>query len=251
MNGSSKGIIINRKKVSGADVLLTILTREYGKKKFYVNGARHTKSKLSSGSQLFIEGEFSLYLKTGLSTVNELEIIDIHSNIREDLNKFFLASYVSEIVDKIIKDDEGDQHFYEFLSSALKYLNDETKDRLKLFRIVFLIKILKIIGYSPNLENCSLCSKKIKKQKKILFSPFSGGIVCEECRTEASDIYYLSSETLFFIKTSLEKSYTYIRNLNISVNILEESDNALTPFLEHHALVTKLKSQKMLFDMGL
>lgn len=251
MKTSSKAIVIKRKKVSGADVLLTVITRDYGKKTLYVNGARHMKSKLSSATQLFVEGDFSLYIKSSLSTLSEAELIEVHANIREDLDKFFVGSYIVELVDKILGEDDGDPRFFDFLSSALKYLNLEDRSKLKLFRLVFLIKLLKNTGYSPNVKFCSSCSSDLDFSKPVYFSPISGGVICPICLPQFSDKVILRPETLSFINVSLEKSYTSIRKLGVGVNILVETDEVLSLFFKEHVNLSKLKSEKILLDMGL
>ncbi len=248
MNVDTKAIVIKKHKVSGADVILTIYSKELGKKRLYVKGARHPKNRFLACSQVLIEGEFSLYVKPSLSSINSVSITNSHNIIKEDLNKFFVASYVLELIDKITEEACQDVNLYEFLSFALKCLEAEKEENLKFFRLVFIIKLLQASGLSPEVNFCTSC---LSNQRLSYFSSVSGGIVCEQCKDSYPDIKVLKKENADLINLSLNDSYINIRkNKKSDYNLLELSD-ILDDFLMKHILNSDLKTASLIKNSSL
>ncbi len=243
MNVDTKAIVIKKHKVSGADVILTIYSKELGKKRLYVKGARHPKNRFLACSQVLIEGDFSLYVKPSLSSINSVNITNTHNIIREDLNKLFVASYVLELIDKITEEACQDLNLYEFLSFALKCLEAESEKNLRFFRLVFIIKLLKESGLAPEVNFCTSC---LSSENLSYFSAMAGGAVCDKCKSLFSDVKFLKKENASLINLSLNNSYINIRKtLNIEYNLSELSD-ILDDFLSKHILNSDLKTASMI-----
>ncbi len=248
MNVDTKAIVIKKNKVSGADLLLTIYSKELGKKKIYVRGARHAKSKFLSSCELLVEGDFSLYVKPNLSNINSVYITDSHRKIRDNLSKFFLASYMLELIDKFTEHGHIDTNIYEFLSFALKCLEAEQEKYLKFFRLVFTIKLLQISGFSPEINFCTSC---LGSDKLNYFSACSGGIICEQCKKLVNDSRKISKENVKLISFSLNENYVNVRQCkNINFDLSDLSD-ILYNFLREHVFNSKLKSFSIIDDMDL
>ncbi len=243
MNVDTKAIVIKKHKVSGADVILTIYSKELGKKRLYVKGARHPKNRFLACSQVLIEGDFSLYVKPSLSSINSVSITNSHHLIRENLDKFFVASYVLELIDKITEEACQDVNLYEFLSFALKCLEAENEKNLRFFRLVFIIKLLKASGLSPEVSFCTSC---LSNKDLSYFSSIAGGAVCDKCKTSYNDIKFLSHENSYLISLCLHNTYINIRkSINLDYNLSELSD-ILDDFLRKHILNSDLKTASLI-----
>lgn len=249
MRNESKAVVIKRSKVSSADVLVVLYTRKFGKKKFYVNGARHLKSKLGAGTQLFVEGTFTMYLKPSLSLINDVSIESTNREIADDLAKFFIASHMAELLDKLSDEGETDERLYDLFAFALKFLNVESTDFLSSFRLVFLIKLLKHLGYAPHIDFIN-SSFNESEGKKICFDIENGQIFLGDSNF-GSKVFELKKEQYLFIKNSLELPYKSIRTKAISAKMQASLDLALYDFMEFHTGIGSLKTKKMLSGMSL
>lgn len=216
MHVKSKAIVIKRSKVSGADVVIKALTRDFGVQKFYVNGARHTKSKFSASTQLFTEGEFSFFLRPNFSSIESVIISERHQGIIEKYSKFVVASHMLELVDKFVMEGVHDAKLYDFFSSALAHFEAEDDADIKRFRLIFTIKFLKRLGYAPP-DNL-------------------GGLEAPEHD---------------FIKYSLEKPYIALSNLRTDAIIHSRVDEFLRQFIEEYVTDKKLKTYDLLKDFDL
>lgn len=248
MNQESKAIVIKKVKVSGADVLLTLYTRKLGKKKVYVKGARHAKSKFLSACQVLVEGDFSLFVRSSLSSIHSVSIRDSHSPIREDLEKFFVSSYMLELIDKFTKEAVPDSALYDFLSFALKCLEPEHPKNLKFFRMFYTLKLLQKSGLAPEVNFCTscLCSDDLR-----YFSASSGGALCSACRKDYSDVLPLKKENAEFINLSLSHSYVAMRKHRALAYDFDELGRIIDSFLSEHVLNSSLKTLSTLRNMDL
>ncbi len=248
LNADTKAIVIKKNKVSGADVVLTIYSRDYGKKKLYVRGARHSKSRFLASCELLVEGDFSLYLKPSLSSLNSVYIRNTHKKIKEDLNKFFLASFMLELIDKVSEESLADSNLYDFFSFALKCLEAEKTEMLKFFRIVFLIKLFQKTGFSPEVNCCTSC---LKEENLFFFSPKSGGAICSSCENKFNDLKSLKEGNISFINLALSDNYINVRRKATFNYDLDELGTILNDFSLAHIFSKELKTYSMIKDIGL
>ncbi len=248
MNFDTRAIVIKRVKVSSDDVLITIFSKDIGKKKVYINGGRNPKSRFSAASQVLVEGDFTLYLKKSLSSINSVNIVNSHAKIRDDLDKFFIASYILELVDNVVIEGDENAISYDFLSYALKYLEEESEYYLKFFRLFFMLKILKQCGFSPEVNFCTSC---LSGENLNYFSAFSGGTLCEKCKGKYSDVKLLNENNKELIDVILNNPYINARKYKKLMNYLPQLDEIISEFLKEYILTKNLKSEAIIIDCGL
>lgn len=243
MQARTKGIVIKRAKVSSADVLLKLFTRDYGVLKFYVNGARHPKSRLAAFTQLFSEGNYDVYLKSSLSNITSAELLDAHQPIVDDYEKFLYGSFFLELIDVLTPDAEADPKLYDFFSAALKAFEaEEAHGHLK-FKCFFILKLLKRLGYAPVMDRCSACSVKGDFSH---FSVRSGGRLCPSCLGLYPDNITVPEDLLAFIKYSLEKPYALLPNFAINATMYSMLDELLFSFIYRNVSPVQLKTNELL-----
>lgn len=243
MQARTRGIVLKRSKVSSDDVLVKLFTRDYGLLKFYVNWGRHPKSRLASFTQLFSEGLFDVELKSSLSTIKSVELVDAHQNIVDDYDKFLYASFFLELVDALTPPGEPDPKLYDFLSAALKALEKEEAKYYKKFQCFFMLKLLKRLGYSPVIGSCASCSTK---GDFYHFNPKAGGSLCPNCLKLHPPSMKLSEEEYLFIKSSLEKHYALLPNTYNNATMFSNVEGLILEFIYHHVSHLPFKSHELL-----
>ncbi len=248
MNVETSGIVLRKKKVAGVDVIITVLTRDYGKKSVYVKGARHTKSKYAAYTEIFTEAKFQLYLKKDLCNINSVDSITAHSKLRNDMNRLFIGTYMLELVDVFTAEDDGDAKLYDMVSFAIKFLTEEVEENFLLLRTVFLAKLLKLNGYMPEVEKCAICSS-IKDI--AVFSPQKKGILCSKCSSKAFDAENVDYDFLKMINILLKKSYLTVRTMAVGDIITRKVDSELYRFAMSLPISKTIKSREMLLEMGI
>jgi DNA repair protein RecO (recombination protein O) len=171
-----QGIVLRTTDYGEGDKILRLLTREAGKVGVMARGAKKVKSRLGAVSQPFTRGEYVYFKSKGLGTLSSAEIIDAHHGLHEDLMKSAYASYVAEMVDRMLEDGDGSAVLYDQLDAALKAI-EEGKDA-QIVTHIFELHMLKIAGYAPVLEECASCRSAAGP---FAFSAQLGGILCPRC----------------------------------------------------------------------
>lgn len=246
MRMTTRGIVIDTKKVADSDVIVTILSEDKGKLRVYANGAKYMKSRLSTGTRLFVSGRFDIFLKKDLHKLASVEVENFHQNLGEDLDKFFLASYIAEFMQKALPQDSSDANSYYFLKQVLQRLDAlQDKSKLRLFRLAFNAKMIRILGYEISIFCCVHCGSDTNLLPVLDIE--GGGVLCKSC----FDTYHeqnikISLEGIKLLNLLLNNTFDYIQSLDINDIIINEADMYLSKFIEEHILSSKLKSLKSL-----
>ncbi len=239
---TTKAIVLSRKKVAESDVIINLLTRKEGKVRAYVNGARHPKSRFSSTTQPFNEGIFSLFINKDLARLSEVQLTEPHLPIRDDIDKIFLATYMMELVELALADGEAIDGLYDRVAHALVAL--ETAQNLQLFKLVYDLKVIALIGYQPALFSCSSCGAT--RELTTNLSVQMGGVICQNCLASCVDCANFALDDLKLINFILNKSFRTIQRVAISDTMLLKVATWTNRFIAEHVVRRPLKSLKLL-----
>ncbi|RKD34724.1 DNA repair protein RecO [Thermohalobacter berrensis] len=174
----TEGIVLRQTKFQDTDKILTIFSRKNGKIQAIAKGARKPKSSLISSTQVFCYSDFILYKGRNFYHINQGEVIDTFYSLREDLNKLAYATYLIELVDSGITEEESNEKIFQLLLKTLKIFEVLDRDYEKFVR-AFELKYISFLGYKPEVKKCILCNKDLIGKMK--FSITNGGILCKEC----------------------------------------------------------------------
>lgn len=147
-----EGVIIRAIKYGETSLIFDMYTSQYGVTSFIVNGARKAKSRLSASLfQLMNWVELVAYVKdpAGLNRVKEAQLLFHYSAISYEIPKSSIGLFMTEVVQKTIKENEANQDLYEFLYRAYRVL-DESSYPISNFHIVFLLQLTQYLGFLPN-----------------------------------------------------------------------------------------------------
>ncbi|MDF2668619.1 MAG: repair protein RecO [Paenibacillus sp.] len=172
-----EGIVIRSFPYGEGHIILTLLTKEYGKMSVMVRGAKKAKSRNSAITQLFTYGEFVFFKSGSMGTLSNGEIIKAFQKLREDIHKSAYGAYMMELTDRLLGDQDRVGWIYDQLLAALNAMDDD-KDVLIVSHI-YEMKMLSLAGYMPDLEQCVSCGTV---NGEMALSASLGGILCTQCR---------------------------------------------------------------------
>ena len=177
-----KGIVIKEIPYKDNDKIITLMTEKLGKISCIAKGAKKTNSALLAPCQLLVYSEFILYKGTSFYHINSAEIIDTFYSLRTDYDKLEKAYELTKILNSLIVEDEETENI---LSLFLNSLFVISKDMLKFEYVVsiFKLKMLVLLGYSPNIVTCSHCNKRMLEHNNIgyYYSFNTNSVLCGEC----------------------------------------------------------------------
>src|SRR5690625_5013699 len=148
-----EGIVIKTQDYGETHKIVTIYSKEIGKFSAICRGANRPRSRFSSLTQLFIQGQFLVYLSKGLSTINQGEVIQSFRQIREDIVKTAYASYAVELVDKLTEEKERNDFLYNELQVTFNRIN-EGKEEPFIPILMLELKLYKNEGIAPVVNKC-------------------------------------------------------------------------------------------------
>ena len=214
----TKGIIIAEKMMSDFDKILTILTPNMGKIECVAKGSRRPKSLLMAGTQFLCFGEYLLYKGSENYSMNSCETIELFYNIRTDLDKLKYAAYITKIINDVTTENQNNYKVLQLFLNTLYVISNTDKD-LEFVTSVFRIRLLSIIGYRPEIEECKICKQKENLAK---FSIKDNGFKCEACGKQDKGAIDMNETTKDAIRYIILADAKKIYSFQISKESIEE-----------------------------
>lgn len=214
------GIIISENSLGDSDKMLTMLTPNIGKISCVAKGAKRPKSLLMAGSQFLCFGEYILYKSQDIYTINSCEPIEVFYNIRTDLDKLNYASHITKIINDVTTENQNNYNILKLFLNTLYTISETDKD-LDFILSIFKFRLLKVLGFSPNVSECTGCNKKDEKEYKY-FSIKDNGFKCKECGKLDTSSIEISEGTKYAILYSLMADNKKLFSFKINEKALTE-----------------------------
>jgi len=217
LNYRTKGFIFKKEDRGEADQLFTIYTKDFGKLEILGKAIRKISSKLRSGAETFYLSEIEFIQGKTYKTLTDAILVEKFKNLRKDLKRLPIAYKISEILDNLVRGQEADEKIWHLLNETFNKLNNCQIVKLsncQLLYYYFLWSLLSILGYKPELYNCSLCQKKLIPEK-LYFNPREGGIICQNCFKKLKSGKEVKPEIVKILRIMLEKNWITLSKLKI------------------------------------
>ncbi|GAW93429.1 DNA repair protein RecO [Calderihabitans maritimus] len=240
----AEGVVIRGRDYGEADRIITLYSRQHGKVDAIAKGVRKPKSRMRGGVQLFTFSSFLLYPGRTLDTVTQCEIIEPFTLLREDLTRFAYASYLVELVNSLVPERDANEKLFFLLLASLHLLTREDPEVSVRF---FEIRLLSLLGYRPQLQNCVQCGKFVP-DKSIKFSVRLGGVLCRDCSPEDKSAFSISKGALTVLDQLTKIDPRRIGRLKISVPMRQELERMLCEYILYRA-ERQLKSLDFIFNL--
>lgn len=217
-NVKINGIVLSESNMGDFDKMLTILTPNYGKISCVAKGARRPKSALLAGTQMFCFGEYLVYKGSQTYHINSVEPIEVFYNLRIDLDKLKYAVHINKIVQDVTHEN---QNCYKILQLVLNtlYTISETDKNLDMVLGVFKLRLLCILGFTPQIMECTNCKEK---DNLLYFSIKDNGLKCKICGKQDTSTIQISESTLNAIKYTVTAPPKKLYSFNVKEEALEE-----------------------------
>ena len=203
------GIVIAENNMGDFDKMLTILTPNLGKIGCSAKGSRRPKSLLLSGTQFLCFGEYMLFKSADTYRINSCETIEMFYNIRTDLDKLTYASYITKIINDVTTENQNSFNTLKLFLNTL-YMISETDKDLDFITSVFKMRILKILGFTPNITECVECKCK---ENLNYFSIRDNGTKCVACSRQDTSCIEMKEATknaiYYIMKADSKKIFSF------------------------------------------
>ena len=159
------GVIIRKFDYSNTSVIFHILSPDNGIVHILARGAKNKKNSFSGKLELFQE-VYCIYFKTGKSELfilKECGFIKDFPIIKKDISLFYISSFMLEIVSLFPWEELDASKVYRLITAIFSYFEKSSEDQRILLLAFFIIKILFVLGYTPNLTSCCKTNKPFSR----------------------------------------------------------------------------------------
>ncbi len=174
-----RGVVLRTIRLGEADRIVTLVTEQHGKVRAVAKGVRRTTSKF--GSRLEPLSHVALLGWQGrgdLDIINQVEVLDTHRVVREDLDRMSAAMVMLEVVDQVAQERHSNPRLYEMLVGGIAALSERNSPMVA---PAFLLKVLVLEGAAPVLDVCVSCGEE-DASALVAFDLVEGGVLCRGCR---------------------------------------------------------------------
>lgn len=171
MLATTRGIVFHTLKYSDSSIITKIYTEEFGLQSFMVSAAHSKKSatKINLLQPLaLVECVVYHKEKKQLQRIKEIKSAQPYQNISSDISKSGILFFLNEMLYKSIKEEESNPPLFNFIYSALLFLDLKT-DSCANFHLLFLLKLSSFLGFRPQ-ENHSTKNKFFDLQEGVFLS---------------------------------------------------------------------------------
>ncbi len=173
----TKGIVIKEVNTGEADRIITIFSKSHGRISGAAKGARRTKSKFVASTALLCYSDFVLYKGREIYSISSADVIEPFYELRNDVVKLTYSAHILELVNDAIQENQPSSKLLQLVLNTLHMLAKSNQPPELLIRI-FELRMLKILGYAPHVNNCTMCGAD---EGEMNFSFRHCGLLCRNC----------------------------------------------------------------------
>ena len=177
------GLVISERDLGENDKILTVLTEKYGKLPVIAKGAKSVRNRHLPSTQLFCYASFGLRKKGNFYYVVDSDLIENYYEIRNDLLKLSLASFICDVINDVTQEGNNDDEILRLTLNMLYAISKDIKP-LEVIRATFEVRLASELGFSPDMSACCICNEK--SNRTYYFDIIDGVIICKECKNKVS-----------------------------------------------------------------
>ena len=221
----SEAVVLKQRDFGEADKILTIYSMELGKIHCIAKGIKRPKSKLRGSLLPFTHNSLVLFKGKSFYTITGADVIESFVNLRKDFNLMAYTSYILELLDSLLLEEEANQQIFVLLVGIMHLLNIiDPRVAVKIFEI----RLLRILGYRPRTDKCINCGSI---EAEFWFSSGQGGILCSSCHNLDTLAERISAGSLKILELLDKMDWHRIHRVKLSKRNFQEMDLLMENYL--------------------
>ena len=246
----SEAILLKKFNWSESSRTAVFFSRRFGKIALVDKGGRSFTTKRGR-IQPFSALEITFYASSkGTSGyISDIDLIKSLSFDRDGtLGRLAYGSAACELLYLLLGEEEEHRDLYQYFWDYLTWTDRADKKVLPSLFLTFFLRTISNLGYHPNLEFCSGCSKKVvETEPDLKLSARRGGLICKACQTAGDDYIPISPESLRLLRALQSTSLKEAATLPIGYSEAALLLDLLERLLKHSSdLSSRLKSLEFL-----
>jgi len=216
-----RGIVLRTINHRETSVICQIFTDKFGLQSYIINGVKRNRAKIHINIlQPLHLLDLVVYHKVSgdIQRVSEARQLPLFQSIPYDDKKRALVIFLTEVLQKCLKQQSADEPLFEYIYHAVSWL-DNAEEASPNFHLYFLLRLSKFMGFFPALP-----------QDRMPYFDLKDGVFC--CFPPHHQFFLENKETQQWLSL-LSSSFTDPHALQIS---LSERRILLNHILDYYAL---------------
>ena len=167
---TTTGIVLRAVDYRDNDIMLTLLTKDYGLMSAKAAGAKRPTAKMFAAASLLCCGDYEFFEKDGRYGVRGCTIRCRFFDLQNNYDAYTAACLIADAAGKVAQEESADAKLFALVAQALYAL--DTGGEPKSVLCYFLQRLLYIEGVYPALSHCAVCAEA----RAVKFSAQHGGV---------------------------------------------------------------------------
>lgn len=167
---TTTGIVLRAVDYRDNDLMLTLLTKDYGLMSAKAAGAKKPAGKMFAAASLLCCGDYEFYEKGGRFGVRGCQVRYRFFDLQNNYDAYTAACVIADAACKVAQEESADPKLFALVSQALYAL--DTGGEPKAMLCYFLQRLLYIEGVYPAVSHCAVCGEA----RAVKFSSQYGGV---------------------------------------------------------------------------
>lgn len=204
----SVAIVLRTIEFSETSLIVTLLTREFGRVSAIAKGARRPKGPFEGSLDLLAVCRV-VVLRKSSDTLDLLTEAKLHRRFRggeKSLERLYAGYHVAEMLRLLTDDHDPHPKVYDLAIQTLQQIDGVGEVASTL--LFFDAQILRLLGHAPGTDRCTDCGGSVGETMRICFSLSAGGLVCNACRPRQQQTVSLSAAAVDELRRLLSTTAT-------------------------------------------
>ena len=155
-------------------------------------------------------------------------VVEVFYNIRTDYDKLMCVAEITKIIKEVTTENQNSYNTLKLFLNTLYTISETDKD-LNFVTAVFKLRLAKILGFSPNINECVSCKTK---ENLNYFSFKDNGFKCDTCSKQDTGAFKMSEATRNSIIYSIKADSKKIFSFKVSYSVQKELEVIAKIYLE-------------------
>jgi DNA repair protein RecO (recombination protein O) len=226
-------IVLRARPFGESDKIVSFFTQNYGKLTGIAKGALRSRKRFVNSLDTFslVNLSFQDRSHSNLAFILSAELIHSPRTLVSELDRIAHASYLVEITDGLIGEREINLAIFQHLKDGLGRL--ESNGASLRFLTFFELKLLRLAGYQPVLDNCKKCHEGRRDGlSQWHFSPLDGGILCASCARSCREVLPLGRTAVEILTALQVESDSLPARLSLPASVVAEIRSVVLCFIQ-------------------
>lgn len=221
------GLVVARRVYRDADLIVKILTDEFGMRTFICHRARKPGYQFAAGILPFTQAKYWGTIKDGFSFLTSVRDAKQYMHIADDLMANAYATYILSLIDLAFEDGQVITRWYHFAKRALQHIDAGVDPQI--VANIAEIQLLSAFGVEPRWQGCVECGRN---DLPLDFSELFGGVLCQNHWDKDPRRFHVSARSMYYLRLFSTVDIAKLGKVNVAAATKVELQRVINQIYE-------------------